>query len=390
MPESFSETLPNPTSPNLENLKVAIVHDWLPVYGGAERVLEQILAVVPQAEIYSMIDDLSDEHRAFLGGRKVNTSLIQNLPLGKKQYRNYLPLMPFAVEQFDLSEYDLVISSSYAVAKGVITGPDQTHVAYVHSPARFAWDQQHAYLKEAGLGYGPKGLLVRLLLHRFRAWDARSGNAPDVLLANSKFIAKRITKIYRRDSQVLYPPVAVDEFKLGNTKGDYFVTASRLVQQKRVDLIVKAFSELPEHKLVVIGEGPEYEKIAKLATPNVTLLGHQPFSELKRHFQEARAFVFASEEDFGIVPLEAQACGTPVIAFGKGGSLETVKGHGEDRTGVYFAEQNAESLKEAIAEFVGVEKDFDPVEIREHALQFSSERFREEFRGVLEAALEEG
>ena len=224
---------------------------------------------------------------------------------------------------------------------------------------------QHAYLKEAGLGFGPKGLLVRLLLHRFRAWDARSGDAPDILLANSKFIAKRINKVYRRESQVLYPPVAVDEFKLGETTGNYFVTASRLVQQKRVDLIVKAFSEMPDKQLVVIGEGPEYEAISKLATPNVTLLGHQPFSELKRHFQEARAFVFASEEDFGIVPLEAQACGTPVIAFGKGGSLETVRGTGHKRTGVYFREQTADSLKEAVNEFVAIEKDFDPVEIRE-------------------------
>ena len=241
-------------------------------------------------------------------------------------------------------------------------------------------------MREAGLGFGPKGLLTRYLLHRFRSWDARSANGADLLLANSKFIARRIKKVYRREALVLYPPVAVDDFEPGNAKGDYFVTASRLVPQKRIDLIVSAFNRSPGKRLIVIGDGPERGRLEKLAGPNVTLLGHQPFSELKRHFQEARAFVFASEEDFGIVPLEAQACGTPVIAYGKGGSLETVLG-GEGATGLFFGEQTPEALAAALKEFDHFEAGFDPARARAHALSFSGEHFRTGLTATLHEAL---
>ena len=363
----------------LARARVAVVCDWLTVYAGGEKVLEQILQVVPHADLYSLVDFLPAGQRGFIGHKPVTTSFIQRLPFAKTQYRQYLPLMPLAVEQFDLSGYDLVISSSHAVAKGVLTGPDQLHLCYCHSPIRYAWDLQAQYLKESGLERGPKGALARYLLHRIRLWDSRTPNGVDAFMANSKFIARRIYKVYRRDSAVVYPPVDVAGFALQEQKEDFYFTASRMVPYKKIDLIVEAFAGLPDKKLVVVGTGPDFEKIKAKAGPNVELLGFQPFEVLKDHMQRARAFVFAAEEDFGIVPLEAQACGTPVVAFGKGGSLETVRA-GE--TGVFFGEQTAVSIQEAVRRFETLR--FDPKVVREHAERFSAPRFRDEFRGFVE------
>lgn len=308
----------------LEAARVAIVHDWLTVYAGAERVLEQMLLALPQADLYSLVDFVPEDARGFLGGRRARTSFLQRLPRARTHYRSYLPLMPLAVEQFDLSGYDLVISSSHAVAKGVLTGPDQLHLCICYSPIRYAWDLQHQYLEESGLTRGVKGAAARLLLHYVRLWDARTANGVDDFIAISGFIARRIQKVYRRDATVIYPPVDTDGFALRPDKEDFYLTASRLVPYKKIDLIVEAFSALPDRRLVVIGDGPEMAKVRAKAGPNVQLLGYQPFSVLKDHLQRARAFVFAAEEDFGIVPLEAQACGTPVIAYGKGGSLSLI------------------------------------------------------------------
>lgn len=362
----------------LQNARVALVHDWLTVYAGAERVLEQMLNVLPQADLYSLVNFLPGEQRGFIQDKPVTTSFLQGLPFAQKHYRQYLPLMPLAIEQFDLSQYDLVVSSSHAVAKGVLTGPDQLHVCMCYSPIRYAWDLQHQYLKESGLTRGLKGAAARTLLHRVRLWDARTPNGVDEFIAISRFIARRILKVYRRGSTIIYPPVDTGGYTLHEQKEDFYLTASRMVPYKKIDLIVEAFARMPDKKLVVISTGPDFEKVKAKAGPNVQLLGHQPFSVLKDHMQRAKAFVFAAEEDFGIMPLEAQACGTPVIAYGKGGSLETVRGlDSEAPTGVYFDAQTVESLQEAVGRFEGAQ--FDPTVLRAHAESFSVPRFRDEF-----------
>lgn len=359
-------------------MKIAIIHDWLTVYAGAEKTLEQILKLFPQADIFTIVDFLPEKDRGFLKDHTITTSFIQRLPFARTAYRHYLPLMPLAIEQFDLSGYDLIISDSHAVAKGVITGPHQTHISYVHSPIRYAWDLQHQYLRESGLDTGLKGWIAKYLLHRIRLWDARTANGVDHFIANSGFIAKRIWKVYRRESEVIYPPVNVASFELCTHKEEFYLTASRMVPYKKIDLIVEAFSTMPDKKLIVIGDGPDFDKIKAKASVNVTLMGYQPFEVLKDHMQRARAFVFAAEEDFGITPVEAQACGTPVIAFGKGGALETVK---ENISGLFFREQSVESLKDAIQKFEALS--WDTVQVRENAITFSNERFLNSFKNYV-------
>lgn len=369
---------------DLKNAKVAIIHDWLPLYAGGERLLEQMITVFSQANIYTLVDTLLPAQRGFLQGRPVTTSFIQQLPWGKTKYRSYLPIMPLAVEQFDLSAYDLVISNSHAVAKGVITGPNQLHICMCMSPIRYAWDLQHQYLREAGLERGPKSWLARVILHRIRLWDARTANGVDEFIAISKFIQKRIWKVYRRESEVIYPPVDVDAFELRERKEDFYLTASRMVPYKKIDLIVQAFSQMSDKQLVVIGDGPDFEKIKAQAGPNVTLLGYQLFEVLRDHMQRAKAFVFAAEEDFGIVSVEAQACGTPVIAYGKGGALETVRGLELDQpTGVFFASQTPAALREAVETFEQNATRFDPAAIRRHAQRFNEARFRHELEAYI-------
>ena len=363
-------------------MKVAVVHDWLVTYAGAERVLEQMLRVVPQADLFSLLDVLPESQREFLAGRPVRTSFLQRLPGVRTRYRQFLPLMPFAVEQFDLSGYELVISSSYAVAKGVLTGPDQLHLCMCYSPMRYAWDLQHQYLRESGLDRGLRSVLARWLLHRTRAWDARTGAGVDEFMAISHFVARRIRKVYRRESTVIYPPVDTDAFtpESGTPREEFYLTASRLVPYKRIDLIARTFAELPDRTLVVIGEGPEARRLKEVRAPNVRLLGEQPFPVLLDHLRRARAFVFAAEEDFGILPLEAQACGTPVIAYGKGGALETIRGLDHPQpTGVFFGEQSPASLRAAVATFEGEATRISPEACRANALRFRSSRFREEF-----------
>ena len=371
-------------------MKVAIVVDWLVTYAGAERVLEQMLHVYPDADLFSVVDFLPEGKRDFIQNKRVTTSFIQRLPFAEKRYRQFLPLMPLAVEQFDLSSYDLVLSSSHAVAKGVITGPDQLHISYVHSPIRYAWDLQHQYLREANLERGLKGWAARYMLHRVRLWDSRTPNGVDHFIANSHFIARRVWKVYRREAEVIYPPVDTSSFELREQKEDVYFTASRMVPYKKIDLIVQAFAQMPDKKLAVIGEGPDFAKIQKFAKPNVTLLGYQPFGVLKDYMQRAKAFVFAAEEDFGIVPVEAQACGTPVIAFGKGGVLETVKGLDADSpTGVFYKSQEVPSLIDAVERFEANGERFEPAQIRAHALTFNQEHFKENLKRFVTARYEE-
>lgn len=364
-------------------MKIAIIHDWLTVYAGAEKTLEQMLKLYPQADIFTIVDFLPQKDRKFLTGHKITTSFIQNLPFAQSKYRNYLPLMPLAIEQFDLSSYSLVISSSHAVAKGVITGPDQKHICLCYSPIRYAWDLQHQYLRESGLDKGLKGWMARSMLHKIRLWDLRTANGVDDFIAISDFIARRIWKVYRRESVVIYPPVDVEAFKLHENKEDFYLTASRMVPYKKIDLIVEAFSAMPDKKLIVIGDGPDFEKIRAYAGPNVTLMGYQSFEVLRDHMQRARAFVFAAEEDFGIAPVEAQACGTPVIAFGKGGALETVA---DGVSGLFFDTQSVESLCEAVGRFETMK--FNPTDISIHARKFSEERFLAQMKSFLQEKLE--
>ena len=356
--------------------RVALVHDWLPVYAGAERVLEQMLHLFPNADLFSLIDFLPPDQRVFLQGRPVQTSFIQRLPFARRAYRYYLPLAPLAIEQFDLRGYDLVISSSYVVAKGVLTTADQLHISYVHSPIRYAWDLYFQYLEQGGLVRGPKSWLARMILHYLRLYDATTASRPDVLVANSRHVARRIWKTYRRRARVVYPPVDTTAFRPDGPRDDYYVTVSRLVPYKRVDLIVQAFARMPKRKLVVIGDGPERDRIARLAPPNVELLGYQPFEVMRAYMQRARAFIFAAEEDFGIVPVEAMACGTPVIAYGRGGVRESVV---EGETGLFFYEQTPESLCEAVERFEHLEPSLSTERICLQAERFSVARFREAF-----------
>ncbi|OGQ55902.1 MAG: glycosyl transferase family 1 [Deltaproteobacteria bacterium RIFCSPLOWO2_02_FULL_53_8] len=369
-------------------MKIAIIHDWLTVYAGAERVLEQMLMCFPDADLFSLVDFIPVNQRSFLQGKIAKTSFIQHIPLARSCYRQYLPLMPLAVEQFDLSGYDLVISSSHAVAKGALTGPDQLHLCMCYSPIRYAWDLQHQYLKESGLNRGVKGWLAKWLLHKIRIWDARTGNGVDEFVAISRFISRRIWKVYRRESTIIYPPVDVNAFELKEKKEDFYLTASRMVPYKKIDLIVDAFSAMPEKQLVVIGCGPEFGKIKAKAGRNITLLGYQNHSVLRDYMQRARAFIFAAEEDFGIVPLEAQSCGTPVIAFAKGGVLETIRGLDDPKpTGVFFDDQSIPAIKAAVSSFEQEVARISPGACRANALRFAPERFRAEFKAYVEAEM---
>jgi glycosyltransferase involved in cell wall biosynthesis len=365
---------------NLENIRIAIVHEWFVNYAGSERVVEQILNLFPHADLFAVVDFLDDSKRGFIQNKKVTTTFIQNLPFAKTKFRQYLPLMPLAIEQIDLSAYDLIISSSHAVAKGVLTSPNQLHISYVHSPIRYAWDLQHQYLKESNLEKGFKSWIARWILHQIRLWDYRTANGVDLFIANSQFIARRIHKVYRRDAEVIYPPVDLQNYSLQPQKQNFYLTASRLVPYKRIDLIVEAFSELGDRQLIVIGDGEQMGKIRAKAGRNVKFLGHREPEELREYMQNAKAFVFAAEEDFGITPVEAQACGTPVIAYGRGGVKESVIGLDSDRpTGVFFGAQTVESIRAAIFEFEDLSDRISPIACRENAMRFSTERFQREF-----------
>ena len=376
--------------------RVAVVHDWLYTIGGAERVLKQILLCYPDADVYCLFDALTDDERTALGIGVTRTSFLARLPRVRTKHRLYLPLMPLAIEQLDMSSYDLVISSSYAVAKGVITGPDQVHVSYVHSPMRYAWDLQHQYLAESNLTRGVKGALARYLLHRMRIWDMRTAAAVDGYVANSAFVARRIAKLYGRTATVIPPPVSVaptlarvvDDIvdapgSTGGNREPYYLAASRLVPYKNIRAVAQAFAALPDRRLVIAGDGPERARIAAVAGPNVTLVGRVDDARMRSLMAGARAFIFAAEEDFGIIPLEAQASGTPVIALGKGGALETVIGTGSARTGTFFADPSPETIADAIRRF-----ESEPPPSREachgNALRFSEARFRERFTEFVE------
>lgn len=380
--DTLATQAPNMEAPDaaLQGTRIAVVHDWLTTYVGGERVVEQMLAVFPRAAVFASIDILQAHERAFLGGRRPTTSPAQHWPFVRKHYRALLPLLMFAIEQLDVSGHDLVLSSSASIAKGVITGPDQLHISYVHSPMRYAWDMQHEYLRTAGLESGLRSLIARLILHRARLWDLRTANGVDHFIANSHFIARRIWKVYRRRATVIYPPVDVDNFTLRESKEDFYLCVSRMVPYKKIPAIVAAFAALPDRKLIVIGDGTEMRKVQAVAGPNVELLGYQPFEVVRDCMQRARALVFAAEEDFGISLVEAQACGTPVIAFGRGGAAESIRGDGHPQpTGQFFDAQDPQSIATAVREFERRSAAISPQACRENARRFSVEVFRRRY-----------
>ncbi|KJD34113.1 glycosyl transferase family 1 [Tamlana nanhaiensis] len=371
-------------------MKKALIHDWYTQYGGAERCIESLTNVWDDFDHFTLVDNLTDEQRQIvLKGKQTKTSFIQKLPFGKKKYRSLLPLFPLAIEQFDLRKYELIISSSSSIAKGVLTKPNQLHISYVHSPIRYAWDLYFEYLEESGLNKGFKGILARYFLYKIRQWDFSTLNRPDFYIANSKYVAARIKKIYNKEALVIYPPVNTKSFILAEEKENYFITFSRMVPYKKIDLIVKAFSN-SNKKLIVIGDGPDFKKIKKIKTSNVEMLGHVSNSKKIELLRKAKAFIFAAEEDFGISPVEAQASGIPVIAYGKGGALETVNGVfsndniSNKHTGVFFKEQSVSSIQEAIEFFENNEGLFDKRIIRENVEKFSVERFENEFKETVE------
>lgn len=368
-------------------MRVAVVHDWLYTIGGAERVLAEILRCYPSADIFALFDFLTPAERARLGIGQARTSFLQRMPFVRNHHRLFLPLMPIAIEQLDLSGYDLVISSSYAVAKGILTNPDQVHVAYVHSPMRYAWDMQHSYLREHGCSGGIKSILARIVLHRIRIWDARTAHGPDEIIANSAFIAKRIQKIYGRRAHVIYPPVTLSERTGSTRRGGHFLAASRLVPYKNIEAVVRAFGLLPDLKLIVAGHGPQAHRLRTIATPNVTFVGYVPDPELRDLMATARAFVFAAEEDFGIIPVEALSEGTPVLALARGGVRESVTTTLGRRTGMFFQNAAPDEIAACVRNFVGQESAFSADDCRVQAGRFSPRRFREDFKAFVDTAM---
>ena len=358
-------------------MKLALVNDWLTSeIGGGEKVIQSLNELF-EPPLFTLVHNPKVLQKLGLHKNEVHSSFLQKMPFAKKKYRNYFPLFPLAVEGFDLADYDVVVSCSHSVAKGVLTNIDQFHLCYCYTPVRYAWDLHHQYLNDLK---GIKKKLAKLFLHYIRSWDVHSANRVDLFVGISNFVAKRINKIYGKPAEVIYPPVNTDYFSLEKKKEDYYVTASRMVPYKKIDLIVEAFSKMPEKKLVVIGNGAEFKKVKSKATKNVELLGAQSNESLKLHLQRAKAFIFAAVEDFGILPVEAQSCGTPVIAYGRGAVLETVI---KDKTGLFYEQQSPESLIDAIKKFEKREDLFDPEKIHLHARSFDTKRFQENFRNLL-------
>jgi glycosyltransferase involved in cell wall biosynthesis len=373
-------------------MRIALVHDWFPAYRGGERVVSSLLKIFPDADIFTLFDFLSQSDRdTYFSGKKFNVSAMNSWPLARRSYRHLFFLCPFFMEQFNVVEHDAVISSSAAFARGVITRPDQPHLCYVHSPIRYAWDQQFEYLDQAGLRMGPKGLLFRWMLHRMRIWDVRTAHGPDLMATNSTYVRERVRRIYGRDSKVIFPPVAVESIPFSEQKDDYYVVASFLVPYKRIDLIVRAFSAMPKRRLVVLGEGQQSSELKALAGPNVTFMGHLPRPAFLDTIAKAKAFIFAGCEDFGIVLAEAQACGTPLIAFGRGGARDIVatSDDGAAPTGLLFERQSAEAIVAAVEAFEARPGKFASEACRNNAMRFSEDRFHREFADAWSQTLDQ-
>ena len=355
-------------------LNLAMVVDALIVSGGAERVLEASLEVFPHAPIYSLVYLPAVFTESLISQKEIYTSFIDRLPFAHTNYRNYIFLLPLAIEQFDLRRYDILLSFNYAVAHGILTRPDQLHISYTHTPMRQAWHQYFQFLEDARLKTGIRSIFARYILHYVRQWDFSASARVDHYLAASRWVARGIWRAYRREAEILYPPVDIDKIKPSDEREDYFITISRQESHKKVSMVVEAFTQLGL-PLVVIGKGREEERVSKQAGGNIRILGWQPDHIVQKYLSKARAYVMAGEEDFSIAAVEAQAAGTPVIAFGGGGVCETVI---EGITGMFYDQQNAESLIGAVLNFIEVEKKFKPENLLHNAALYSKERFQRE------------
>lgn len=353
-------------------------------------MVQEILQHI-DADLYALIDFESTNPESYLFKRQIGTTFLQHLPLARRGVQKYLPLLPIAIEQLDVRAYDVVLSSSHAVAKGVLTSPNQLHICYCHTPMRYAWDLTFDYLQSSALGRGVFGGMTRSFLHYLRQWDVLSANRVDYFIANSCNTARRIWRCYRRPATVIYPPVNTKRFTFQSQKQDFYLTVSRLVSYKRIKLIVQAFNQLGR-SLVVIGTGPELEELRQMARPNVQILGWQPDEVVADYMAQAKAFVYAAYEDFGIAPVEAQACGTPVIAYGAGGTLETVRDLRQSphaATGVLFETQTQEALVEAVELFESQIKTFNSEEVRLHAVTFDAQVFKQQYLSFVEHCYQE-
>ena len=360
-------------------LRVAIVHYWLVSMRGGEKVVEELCRMFPQADIFTLVYN-PERTSDFLNSRNIHTSFLQKIPRSTRHYTKMLPLMPFALEHFDLQDYDLVISSESGPAKGIITRADALHICYCHSPMRYIWDQFHLYRR--GVSWIGKAMMS-LTAPVLRAWDVTTAARVDTFVANSSYVAGRIRRFYDRDAVVIYPPVATDDFVIGQGKGEFYLYAGQLTAYKRPDIAVRACTEAGR-KLVVIGEGEQLAYLKSIAGPTVEFLGHQPFNVLRDHLSRCRALLFPGTEDFGILPVEAMASGRPVLAFDAGGARETVS---SPQVGFRFGQQTTEALLETMAAFEEVEDDIDPHAIRAHSLKFSSAVFRDRLSGLIEQQL---
>lgn len=364
-------------------MKVAIIHDWLVSMGGSERCLEAFCQLFPDATIYTLVYDprkITSEH---INRMHIVASFIQDLPLARTKYRNYLPLFPAAIERFDLKGYDLVLSLSHCVAKGVVTYPETVHVCYCCTPMRYAWDFYPQYFNSENLSW-PALKVAPYFMDYLRRWDVVSSERVDYYIAVSDYIKEKINRYYHREAEVVYPPVNTDFYLSDGRCDDYFLIVSRLVPHKRIDIAIKAFNEL-KLPLFIIGEGPKLKKLVEIAGPNIRFLGMQPDEEVAKYYARCKALVLPSEEDFGITALETQSCGRPVIAYGKGGVLETVI---RDKTGIFFHEQTREAVIDAIRNFKP--EKFDPAVIRQNSLRFNSDRFRSQLENAIKDRMKKG
>lgn len=363
-------------------MRTAFVHDWLVVSGGAEKVTREILKTF-DADVFALVDHLNDEDRStILGGKHARTTFIQQLPFARKHFRNYLPLFPWAMERLDLSGYDLILSASYAVAKGVRKRPGQVHVCYIHTPMRYAWVREEEYLHDHGLA-GAKAWFVRRTLERLRAWDRRTNAGVDHFIANSANVAGRVRQLYQRNAEVLLPPVDMAQFPLYEGPREHFLSASRLVPYKRVDRVIEAFRSMPDRILFIAGDGPDRQRLERIAPPNVRFVGHVPQPRLVELLQRSKALITAADEDLGLTPLEAQACGTPTIALGTGGYIETVK---SGVSGMFFDTVSPFDIIRAIELFQRTPL-ASPAQLREGMKAYSSECFRERFAAIVARTL---
>lgn len=367
-----------------ENRKIAIVHEWFDKYAGSERVVEQLLDIFPTADLFALVDFLPAGERGFIKDKPVKTTFIQRMPFARKSFRNYLAFFPMAIEQIDLRHYDIIISSSHAVAKGILTNADQLHICYCHSPMRYAWDLYHPYLEEAGLRKGLRAFFAKWVLHYLRLWDQSTAHRVNYFIANSTFVGRRIQNIYGRRYQLIYPPVDTERFMPPPQRGDYYFAAARMVPYKKLDMIAAAFRKMPDKKLIIVGDGAGLKKVKSVAGSNVTIHTALSGDKFQEYLTHAKAFVYAAEEDFGIVMAEAQSAGVPVIAYHKGGASEIVR-HG--KTGILYPQQTEESLIDAVHQFESMT--FDPSTIRGEALRFSVSSFKQKFRDCAEACCRE-